>query len=86
MARVRLEIDIGAGRQADLVADDLEEPGRIIGDGIGMAVARIRVDRVQDGRTVPTAAFSSTEPPPVSVISDGPSSNRSLTVSVITSE
>ena len=46
---VGLKVDVGAGRDTDLVADDLEEAGGIAGDGIGVAVAGIRVDRRERG-------------------------------------
>ena len=84
MALIGLEVDGGARRNPDLIADDLEEPGRVIGDCIGVAVAGIRIDVLSVATVVPAEAFSSTDPP-VSVISVG-SSIRSLTVRVITSE
>ena len=85
MALIGLEVDGCPGRDTHLVTDDLEEAGGIIGDRIGVAVAGIRIDRAQRGNGCSAAAFSSTEPP-VSVISVGFSSIRSLTVSVMTSE
>ena len=45
-----LKVDVGAGRHANLVADDFEEPGRVVGDGVGVAVARVRIDRGEHRR------------------------------------
>ena len=50
MGLVGLVVDIRACRDPDLVADDLEEAGRVVRNGVGMRVTRIRIDRAQDGR------------------------------------
>ena len=49
MGLIGLEVDGGACRDANLVTDNLEEARGIIGDGVGVAVARIRIDRAQSG-------------------------------------
>ena len=85
MALIGLEVDGCAGRDPDLVTDDLEEARGIIGDRIGVAVAGIGVDRAQRGNRCSGSSVLVNEPP-VSVISVGFSSIRSLTVSVMTSE
>ena len=60
-ALVGLEVDRGAGRNTNLVADDLEEAGWVIGDRISVAVASVGIDgRSSVATVVPAAAFSST--------------------------
>ena len=44
MGLIGLEVDGRTGRDPDLVADDLEEAGGVVGDRIGVAVARIGID------------------------------------------
>ena len=41
---IGLEVDVRAGGDANFIADDLEEARRVVGDGVGVAVACIRVD------------------------------------------
>ena len=53
MALIGLEVDGGARRNPHLVTNDLEEAGGIIGDGIGVAVAGVRIDRAQVATVVP---------------------------------
>ena len=83
---IGFEVDVRTRRDANLVADDFEEARGIVGDRVSVAVACIGIYGVESVATVvPAAAFSSTVPP-VSVISVGFSSIRSLTVIVTTSE
>ena len=51
MALIGLEVDGCAGRDTDLVTDNLEEARGIIGDRIGVAVAGIGIDRAQSGNS-----------------------------------
>ena len=46
---IGLEVDGCARRNTHLIADNLEEPGWVVGDRISVAVAGVRIDRAQCG-------------------------------------